>query len=125
MKDGEEIKKDNFKHEIVLAIKKKNEIVAITGCSHSGIVNMGDAVKRKFPQFVFKSIIGGFHLSNPGTGNMTESKERVIEMAKNLKKMNIQEIYTGHCTGKEAFGHIKSVLKEKIKPFKTGTVLEF
>lgn len=124
MKEDNEVKKDDFKHEIVLTIKRGNDIFAFTGCSHSGILNMADAVQKRNKKSQIKAILGGFHLSSPGTGKMSESKERVSEMAKNLKKMSIEVIYTGHCTGIEAFNYLKNILKGKIKPFNTGTILE-
>jgi 7,8-dihydropterin-6-yl-methyl-4-(beta-D-ribofuranosyl)aminobenzene 5'-phosphate synthase len=32
--------------------------------------------------------------------------------------------YTGHCTGRRAFGVLKEVMAERLTPFATGTVLD-
>jgi len=69
--------------------------------------------------------LGGFHLMNPGTGKMAESEETVENIAEMFQKLPVEKIYTGHCTGKEAFTILKNVLKNKLAPFRTGSVFQF
>lgn len=124
-KENGRIAKDNFDHEIAMTINDGRQLLLLTGCSHNGILNMIQATQDKFPDRNIDAVVGGFHLMKPGSGEMSETKETVTKMAKQLDTLPIKNIYTGHCTGKEAYLILKSVLKNKLHPFKTGTVIEY
>jgi len=124
MKDGQTINSDNMEHEIILVLKQEEGISVFSGCSHNGILNMTDAALKKFPEYTVKAVFGGFHLANPGTGKMAESQETVIKSAEIFQKLLVEKIYTGHCTGSEAFDVLKTVLKNKLEPFRTGSIFQ-
>jgi len=124
MNDGNTKKPDNMEHEIILVIQQDNGLVVFSGCSHNGILNMTDAALKKFPGYSVKAVFGGFHLAVPGTGKMAESQETVIKVAEIFHKLPVEKIYTGHCTGREAHDVLKTVLKNKLESFRTGSVFQ-
>ncbi|EIV99503.1 7,8-dihydropterin-6-yl-methyl-4-(beta-D-ribofuranosyl)aminobenzene 5'-phosphate synthase [Thermoanaerobacter thermohydrosulfuricus] len=110
---GEKIK-DNFLDEVFVVVKEEDGINVITGCSHAGILNILGTAKRRFEGSSLKSLIGGFHLRG-----MPE--EEIIEIAKKIDSYGIEKIYTGHCTGIDEYGILKSVLKDKLSYLTTSS----
>ena len=122
-KAGESYILDDFTHELIMVIEEeKDKLVVFTGCSHSGILNMVKSVESRYPKGKIEGLIGGFHLQNNITKKLGEPKERVINIGEKLKK--IPHIYTGHCTGKEGFEVLKTVLGANISEFHTGKIFE-
>lgn len=66
-------------------------LVVLTGCGHSGIVNVVRYAKEKLGKEVH-AIVGGLHL-------MAQPKERVLEVARLLKELGVRRVVAGHCTG--------------------------
>lgn len=119
MSDG---KLDNMEHELVMVIERE-KLTVFTGCSHNGILNMVDAVIKQYPDENIDAVIGGFHLQSPGSPHMSETKEAVTKIAETFLQLPVDAVYTGHCTGVEAFNVLKDVLGNKLMPFKTGSSL--
>lgn len=116
---------DDFAHEIVMAINDSGKLVIFTGCSHNGILNMVDAVSKRFVGVPIKAVIGGFHLvSSPPFNFMAETRNEVENLGKSVLNYPIETTYTGHCTGKKAYGILKSVMGDKIKDMRTGSCFE-
>lgn len=104
---------DYVTDDSALAIKQNDGIVVITGCSHSGILNICDYAKKILKTDKIISIIGGLHL-----------KDSTIEHIKTtsiyLKELNLKSLYACHCTGLLA----QEVLKEHESFKETGAGLE-
>lgn len=110
-------KYDDFSHEQSLVFKTKEGLIIFNSCSHGGADNIITEVLDTFPGEKIYAMIGGFHLYK-------SSKEEVVAFANRLKECNVSCIYTGHCTGDKAFSILQEVLKDKVKYFAAGTVLE-
>ena len=124
-KSGKKLIPDMFNHELLLVIKEHNGLVVLTGCSHRGILNMVETVEEQFRSIKIKAVLGGFHLMNPRTKKMSENEEIVLDIGKKLyEKSNVEMVYSGHCTGKEAYILLKEQLKEKLDYFATGRVIQ-
>lgn len=120
-KDGT-MQPDTFDHEVVTVIKDRGELVIITGCAHSGILNMVETVIRNFPDTPIKAVVGGFHLAGiPIEHLMPESRDEIEKIAAQMLKYPIRKVYTGHCTGMKAYEILKSVMGDKLEYIKTGT----
>jgi 7,8-dihydropterin-6-yl-methyl-4-(beta-D-ribofuranosyl)aminobenzene 5'-phosphate synthase len=112
---------DEFNHELMMVIKDKGELVIITGCSHSGILNMVKTAKQEFAGIPIKMVIGGFHLMLAGDQTMAGTKEDVEEIGREmLKLVGSGMTYSGHCTGKPAYDILKGVMGGKLGYFATG-----
>ena len=112
---------DDFDHELILVIQQSAGLVVFTGCSHHGILNMLDTVLEYFPGQGLQAIFGGFHLVDlPLINNLAGRKVDIEDLGKAILEYPIEKIYTGHCTGKQAFRILKNVLGTKLQYFATG-----
>jgi 7,8-dihydropterin-6-yl-methyl-4-(beta-D-ribofuranosyl)aminobenzene 5'-phosphate synthase len=89
--------KDSFAHEQNLVIHT-DPVVLITGCGHTGIVNIMEKATPLHPAVC----IGGFHLFNPAL-RKTAPDALISEIADVLKGYSETVFYTCHCTGEKAF----------------------
>jgi 7,8-dihydropterin-6-yl-methyl-4-(beta-D-ribofuranosyl)aminobenzene 5'-phosphate synthase len=95
-----------------LAVIVEDELVVVSGCSHSGICNIVEYVKNVTGIIKVKAVFGGFHLK--------EDNEQTKETVNYFKKNNITEIYPSHCTELPA---LAAFYREfKITQVKTGMV---
>ncbi len=116
---------DPFAHELVMAVKENGRLVVFTGCSHSGVLNMVDAVVERFPGVPVEAVIGGFHLTGlPPLNGIAGSKDEVRAIAAALLAYPVETVYTGHCTGEAAFAVLRSVMGERIVDLRTGDRVE-
>ncbi len=70
---------------------KKHGVIVITGCSHSGIVNIVLHAKEVLGKQV-KTVIGGLHL-------VSADKDLIENVVRELQKQGVEEVIAGHCTG--------------------------
>lgn len=117
--------RDDFAHELMMVIEDDGELVVFTGCAHRGIQNMIAAAMTRFPGRPIKALFGGFHLAKPVVDTLSESKERIAELARWISRETpVQKIYTGHCTGRQAYTLLKEILGDKIDYLAAGAVVE-
>ena len=114
-KDNGIPKKDNFKEEIVLLIEKEEGIVLITGCAHTGIINIISKVQKIIGKKVIE-VIGGIHLSK-------NSLEENMKVSEELKKLNIKKFSLCHCSGAKIINILKNEGNKVIELF-TGSVIK-
>jgi len=120
--EHQELVPDDFGHEIVMSLEEGNGSHIVTGCSHSGVLNMVNLVRDTGKVNNILSVLGGFHISSPGR-NKTVSDEYLNHLIKGLKNLDT-EIYTGHCTGDENYQKIAEKLGDRIHSMNTGLVRE-
>lgn len=73
-----------------LVYKAEKGLVIITGCSHSGIINILNYAKKVTGVNQVYGILGGFHL-------LTKSDSEIEEIAKIFKKEQIEYLAPCHC----------------------------
>ena len=94
--------KDSPMPEQSLILKTENGLTILTGCSHPGILNILEIVKKKFPEEKIYAVIGGFHL--------IEEDKRVIEYIVNqFMKMGVEKAGPTHCSGTKT----ENIFREK------------
>jgi 7,8-dihydropterin-6-yl-methyl-4-(beta-D-ribofuranosyl)aminobenzene 5'-phosphate synthase len=121
LKRGGDFIHDDFRHEIVVAIRERDALVILTACSHNGLLNMVETVQTEFPGVPVKAVIGGFHLAGlPPFGGMSESAHVVKEMGHAVLDCGIGTTYTGHCTGKKAFAVLRDAMGDRVQEIYTG-----
>lgn len=112
---------DNFDHEQYLVITDGENQAVITGCSHTGIVNIMEKFAQEYKTGKKITIIGGFHLYNPAHMKY-ESDEDICKAADELSVTGYS-YYTCHCTGKKAYQLMKDKMKDSVSYFSTGKEL--
>ncbi len=94
---------DSVLDDSAIAFKTGKGVVVLTGCSHSGILNIARAAENLGR---VHAIIGGFHLGGA-------SRERLDKIIASFRKMGVKEPRPGHCTGPEATGRMERELGAK------------
>lgn len=94
-------------------------LVILSGCSHSGIVNILRYARRLTGIERVHAIVGGFHLSG-------KTFEPIIpRTVDELAAIHPDVIMPGHCTGWRAIGAIAEKMPEAFAPSCVGTQLHF
>lgn len=125
-KIGEEFIADDFAHEQSVVFETGKGLVIFNSCSHGGIVNIVKEVQMVLGGQKVYAVVGGFHMMKlSGMDTLAIPAEEVVQTAKELKDLGVEEIYTGHCTGNIAFGILKKELGEMVHALSTGYITEF
>lgn len=83
--------KDYIKDDSALVYHGKEGLVILSGCSHSGIVNIiKHAIDYTFETRVV-DILGGLHLQNP-------TREQLEGTALYLESLGLEQLHASHCT---------------------------
>lgn len=123
--DGDNIQVDDFAHEQSLVFELPEGLVVLNSCSHGGVDTILEEVQRLFDGRRVLAMIGGFHLMGAaGPDSMRESEQEVRALASKLNAMQVDKIYTGHCTGTKAFPILKEKLGDKLELLVTGRTIE-
>jgi 7,8-dihydropterin-6-yl-methyl-4-(beta-D-ribofuranosyl)aminobenzene 5'-phosphate synthase len=113
LKDGVFLS-DPFDDEIMLVLDTPRGLVAILGCSHPGMRNMLESVKKAFGKSIY-ALVGGTHLVESTPEGMQVSLAYLHETIKG-------PIGVSHCTGKSAMG-VLGVSEARFFTNSTGTSL--
>jgi 7,8-dihydropterin-6-yl-methyl-4-(beta-D-ribofuranosyl)aminobenzene 5'-phosphate synthase len=120
---------DDFSQEIFAAAFPTGEIadgcVIITCCSHMGIANIIATVRYNWGNIPILGIVGGLHLTSRSAKTPLINAEKAEQIAKEIKRFNIGQIYTCHCTGKHGYKLLKEYLGDQLQYLRAGEELEF
>ena len=108
---------DNFDHEQSLVFDTPKGLFVMNSCSHGGADNIVKEIEMTFPGKRIYALLGGFHL-------FRYKDEVVRAFAERLRELNVQKIYTGHCTGNRAFEILHEVLGNRAQQMFTGMTIE-
>ena len=97
-----------------LAIKDGDELMVVTGCSHSGICNIVDYAIKVTGLTKVKAVIGGFHLKHD---DAVTAKTIAY-----LKELGVQKMMPTHCTALEALSVF--VREFGVQQLKTGMIID-
>lgn len=104
--------------EIAIAIKEKDNIIIISPCSHSGLLNTVHSAMMVTgqPANHVKAYIGGLHLLDEEFEN--DQVEMIAQTF--MKHYPNAYLYSSHCTGEKACRCLSSVLNDRFTKFHTG-----
>ena len=106
---------DFMPDDSALAAIINNELIVITGCSHSGICNITEYAKKVSGISKVKAVIGGFHLKHQNL-----QTQKTVDY---FKSNNVEKLFPSHCTELPALTAFYDSFK--IEQVKTGMVFEF
>jgi len=107
---------DATPHEQSLIYNQKEKgINIILGCSHPGIEKIVEESINVTGNNKVRSIIGGLHLNKM-------DKTEVEKISKFLKRLNLEAIFTNHCTGIQQTIWLKEFLGDIVKFSKTFSI---
>jgi 7,8-dihydropterin-6-yl-methyl-4-(beta-D-ribofuranosyl)aminobenzene 5'-phosphate synthase len=105
---------DPFNDEVLIAIDTPKGLVVVLGCSHPGMRNMLDAVKKHFNKSIY-AVLGGTHLVEAEGVCLKESLDY-------LKSGDIDIVGVSHCTGSNAINQMSDMTSRYFHN-RTGTSL--
>ena len=117
VKENGKYRYDSFAHEQSLVFDTPQGLFVMNSCSHAGADNIVKEIEAAFPGKKIYALLGGFHL-------FRYPDERVRAFAERLRELDVQKIYTGHCTGDRAYGILRDVLGERAEQMYTGLSIE-
>ncbi len=111
----EDFSDDFIPDDSALVAIKNNELVIITGCSHSGICNICEYAKKITGISKIKTVMGGFHLKY-----QDKQTQNTLEY---FKKNEVEILLPSHCTALPALALFYQEFN--IQQVKTGMTFEF
>lgn len=108
---------DRFDDEVAAVFETEKGLVFITGCSHSGILNMVSAASSRLERGIY-AVIGGLHLVESG-------EERIDNTVSGLKALGVEVLGLCHCTGEAAEERIRKSGHFECFHLSVGDVVEF
>lgn len=111
-RDGK-LEKDPVPDDIALVVDMGQSAAVITGCGHSGVLNIAWHAADVLGKPV-GALIGGLHL----LGAKRELLDEVIE------KIDAERLYAGHCTGIDSYAYLKAGLGDRVEPLHVGKTIE-
>lgn len=106
---------DDFSDEIAIVVETSKGLLVVVGCSHPGIVNIIETIKRRIGKNIY-GIIGGTHL-------VEADDERLDSTIEYFKSINLMLLGISHCTGDKAVGKLRTELEGKFFYNNTGASL--
>jgi len=98
-----------------LAFIKDDELIIVTGCSHSGICNICKYAKEVTGISRIKAVIGGFHLKH----NNTQTQQTINY----FKQEQVETLLPSHCTDLPALAAFQTNFQNQF--VKTGQTYQF
>ena len=117
VKENGKYRYDSFDHEQSLVFDTPRGLFVMNSCSHGGADNIVKEIEATFPGKKIYALLGGFHL-------FRYKDEVVHAFAERLRELDVQKIYTGHCTGDRAFEILHEVLGDRAEQMFTGMTVE-
>ncbi len=114
--DGKVVQ-DHERDDMAVILNSEQGLVILTGCSHSGIVNIILTSRRVTGVEKIFAVVGGLHF-------MDASQEKVSRSIQFLAE-NVQWVYAGHCTGFDGCCLLRAALGERFRKITTGMEIDF
>ena len=112
---------DDFSHEIVFTVSSQRGIVAFSGCSHNGILNVLSACSEYHGSTSIAACIGGTHLLDSTPDNHFETAGELEEITQRLATdYPAMTLVTGHCTGQNAMRLLAAEMGDRFANIYSG-----
>jgi len=109
---------DPIEDDLALWIRTEDGVVVCVGCSHAGLVNTLNHVRRLSNGLRIRAVIGGLHLGNA-------SRDRLDQTVAALRFFELEVVVPCHCTGELAVAVLRNGLGDRISPGAAGMTCQF
>lgn len=109
---------DHLEDDMALVIDMPDGLVVISGCAHSGFLNIIEQAQRITGKSKIRAYIGGTHL-------MSASENRIDRTIEELKTLDMDRLVVAHCTGFHAAARLYNELGQKVVKGETGMKFRF
>lgn len=109
---------DDIDDDMAMWINTPKGLVVCVGCSHAGLINTLNHIRRLSNVSAIRAVIGGFHLLNA-------NPERLEQTVSELKALAPDKIIACHCTGDKAMAVLEEALGSRFKRGHAGMHLHF
>ena len=117
LRDGQ-LLPDRFEDELAVVMAKGNDLTVLSACSHRGITNILESVKKVFPDKQLKLVVGGYHIHLAGT----EKSDLIAEYFQHFPECRIGVC---HCSGVDQFAHLYARLGDRVFYNHVGLISPF
>lgn len=107
---------DDFRDDCSLVARLKRGSAVITGCAHTGLLNILYKAQTIVPDRVPRIVLGGLHLAKAGD-------DEVREIATEAHSLGVRTLLPCHCTGERAVEVLQECFAGKVIPIGTGSVI--
>ena len=114
---GWRLEPDAFAHEQSLVFELPDGLAVFNSCSHAGLDNILREVGESFPGRPIRAMVGGLHLCC-----LTDGEVRAL--AGRVRGMQVDRIYTGHCTGQRGYEVLREELGARVQQIYAGMEME-
>lgn len=112
------IEDDHLEDDMALVIDLPEGLVVISGCAHSGFLNIIGQAQKITGKSKVLAYIGGTHLMNA-------SENRLRMTIDALRALDIDRVVVAHCTGFHAAARLYNELGDKVIKGETGMKFRF
>ncbi len=116
LEDGKQ-NSDHMLDDTSLVFMMREGLVIVTGCSHAGIISIIEKAISLTGMKKVAALIGGFHL-------IDAENDRIEKTIARLEELEVELIYTGHCSGLKAEALLMERFKDRFHKLRTGMVIE-
>lgn len=111
-------RKDHIDDDMAIWINTPQGLVVCVGCTHAGLINTLNHIRRLSDVSTIHAVIGGFHLLNADSN-------RINRTVSELKVLSPDMIVACHCTGEKAMAAFEKAFGNKFKKGHAGMCLHF
>jgi len=114
-RDGQ--RADSLLDDQAVFIDSRRGTIVLLGCAHAGVINTLQYVRDLTGGKPIRAVIGGMHL-------ITASRDRMEQTVDSLRRMGVERLVPGHCTGTAATAELRSAFPGMCDSCDVGTVVE-
>jgi len=113
---GAQWENDFIMDDTALSFMGEEGLVIVSGCSHSGIVNIVEHAMTLNPGAKVQDVVGGLHLQNP-------TAEQLDGTVKFFESLGLKQLHASHCTDLASKCRLMQSLP--LREIGAGSVLEY
>lgn len=115
---NDELHEDRLPDDIAIIIDHPQGLIILSGCAHSGILNIMEYAIKRTGKDKILAFIGGTHLFDA-------AQERINRTMQALKEFNFEKLAVCHCTGFHAEASLYNSFPGKVVKAEVGSKFEF